>query len=307
MAKPKVRRASRDELPGFFIMRESIMAESLNSPSKPGFLDLEIEIDHTLDHLMKHDPEACLVVEGKNETFGFGAAHVRSRQCILSDLWVLPQHRGLGAGEAILSRLMAYGERSGAREYLAMSTIAGSAQSLLLRHGLKPLTPVYHFSIAASKAVQLGSSLSRLLPGTEITLELLNRRGQADVDRIDRLTRSVVREADHLFWIKKMGAQAAFVHQGDRVAGYAYGRAGLVGPIAANSQDAALCALGWGIDLALSQDPSQTIEMCIPATFGPAVEAVLDGGALLHDTSILYGTTTKMTIDRWLPGSPSLP
>jgi ribosomal protein S18 acetylase RimI-like enzyme len=307
MAKVKVRRASRDELPGFFIMRDSILAESSNLPSKPGFLDLEIEVDPTLDHLMKHDPEAFLVVEDKKETLGFGSAHVRSLQCILSDLWVLPQHRGLGAGEALLSRLMAYGERNGAREYLAMSTTGGNVQSLLLRHGLKPLTPIYHFSIDVEKAVQLGAALSRLLPGTEMSLELLNRRGQADIDRIDRLSRSIIREADHLFWIKKMGAQTAFIHQGDRVAAYAYGRAGFVGPVAANSQDAALSGIGWGIDLALAQDSSKAIEMCIPATFASAVEAVLDGGARLNDTSILYGTKTKMTIDRWLPGSQNLP
>lgn len=120
MARIKVRRINREELPGIAILRDAVAADLAAYPANRGTLDLDMEIDPDLRHLLAHDPDGFFTAMEKDETLGFAAAHVRSRQCILSELWVLPQHQGNGAGGALLDRVLAYGGRSGAREYLAM-------------------------------------------------------------------------------------------------------------------------------------------------------------------------------------------
>ena len=91
MAKVKVRRASREELPGIVLLRDSIMAEMPAYPTTSGrMLDLDMNVDPILQHLITHDPDGFMTAVLRDETLGFAAAHVRSRQCVLSELWVLP-------------------------------------------------------------------------------------------------------------------------------------------------------------------------------------------------------------------------
>lgn len=307
MAKVKVRRASRDELPGLALLRESIAATMGLGTAGDGPLDLDLELDPVLAHLIAHDPDGVLTVVDKQETLGFAAAHVRSRQCILSELWVLPQHRGRGAGEALISTCLSYGERSGAREFIALATTDDSVQSLLLRHGFQPLAPVYRFTIGVEDAARVGAALARLLEGQEVTGELLNQRGQADVERIDRLTRNAVCAVDQVFWLKKCGGRAAFVRQGARIAAYGMATSEGAGPVAGTTQDAALSALGWALTLGAENAGSGAIDAWVPAPFVPAVEALLEGGARITATHILAGRNTKLALDRWIPASPRLP
>ncbi len=99
-------------------------------------------------------------------------------------------------------------------------------------------------------APRLGHALSRLMDGRDVTTDLFNRRGQADLDRIDKLNRNIVRDVDHQYWLKQRGHHAAFVRQGERIAAYAYGGRDQVGPVAGTTREAAICALGWAINLA---------------------------------------------------------
>jgi hypothetical protein len=135
---------------------------------------------------------------------------------------------------------------------------------------------------------------------------LLNRRGQADLDRIDRVTRNITREADHVFWLKERGLRGALVQQGARIAAYAYGDANQVGPVAGSTQDAALSALGWAVDLAL-RDGASTIELRIPAPFRTAVDTLLETGARLRATLLAYGKGLSLSLDRSIFGTLSLP
>lgn len=307
MAKIKVRRTNREELPGVAVLRDAVAADLEAFPTSSGVLDLDIEVDPNLRHLITHDPDGFFTATRNDETLGFAAAHVRSRQWVLSELWVLPQHQGHGAGEALLSRVLAYGERSGSREFLAIAPVETRIQALLLKHGLEPLTPVYLFSLPTSTAAQLASHLTRLLPGMEVTADLFNRRGQADLDRIDRLTRNITREVDHVFWLKEHRLRAAFARQGERVAAYAYGGNSQVGPVSANTQEAALSALGWAIQLALDTGEEDAIHIRLPAPFAAAVEAMLDADALLESTFLLYGRGLSLSFDRSVFGSVCLP
>jgi GNAT superfamily N-acetyltransferase len=306
MAKIKVRTINREELPGIAILRDAVAADLAAYPSSSGKLDLEMDTDPDLRHLFTHDPDGFFTAYERDETLGFAAAHVRARQCILSELWVLPQHHGRGAGQALLSRALAYGERSGAREYLGVVPAEPEIQALLLGNGFSPLTPVYHFSLAAGAAAELAKPLTRLLAGQDATADLLNRRGQADLDRIDRVTRNITREADHVFWLKDRGLRGALVQQGARIAAYAYGGASQVGPVAGSTQDAALSALGWAIDLAL-RDGAAAVELRIPAPFRSAVDALLETNARLRSTLLAYGKGVDLALDRSIFGSLSLP
>ena len=307
MAKVKVRTINREELPGIAILRDAVAAGLAAYPSSKGTLDLEMDTDPELRHLFAHDPDGFFTVYEGDETLGFAAAHVRTRQCILSELWVLPQHHGRGAGKALLSRVLSYGDRSGAREFLAVVPTEPSIQALLLGHGFKPMTTIYQFSLPVSSAARLASGLTGLLPGTDATGDLLNRRGQADIDRIDRVTRNITREADHVFWLKERQLRAALVQQGARIAAYAYGGADQVGPIAGSTQDAALSALGWALDLAVNAGAVGSIELRVPSPFAPAVEALLDTDARLCATLLVYGRGVSLSFDRSLLGTLCLP
>ena len=307
MAKVKVRRTNREELPGIAVLRQAAAARLPSLSGRRQVLDLEMDVDPDLAHLMRHDPDGFFTAVERDETVGFAAAHVRSRQCVLSDLWVLPQHHGKGAGEALMQRLLAYGERSGAREFLTLAPIEPPVQGLLLRHSFRPLAPLFLFQLDHAAAAVLGESRTRLLPGRVATEELLGRRGQADVDRLDRVTRNITREVDHLYWLKERGFGAAFVRQGARIAAYAYGGPDQVGPVSASTQDAALCGLGWAIQLALAAHHPSPLVVAIPATFVPAIEAVQDGGGRVAATRMVHVRDVSLTFDRCVLGSLDLP
>ena len=307
MAKIKVRRINREELPGAAILRDAVAADLAAFPSNSGILDLDMDIDPNLRHLLTHDPDGFFTAYQGEETLGFAAAHIRSQQWILSELWVLPQHQGHGAGDALLSRVLAFGERSGAREFLAIVPTESGIQATLLGHGFQPVTPVYLFTMPADTAARLASTLTRLLPGKDVTNDLLSRRGHADIDRIDRVTRNITRDADHQFWLKERQLQAAFVRQGERIAAYAYGGRDQTGPVAGSTQEATLSALGWALTAAIDAGPSGDLELRVPAPFKPAIEVLLDSGAHLQATLLLYGKGLSLSLDRCIFGPLCLP
>ncbi|MCP4896975.1 MAG: GNAT family N-acetyltransferase [bacterium] len=307
MGRVKVRKATREELPGIVVIRDAAAQSDGSFLSRPPVLDLDMDVDPELLHLLTHDPNGFFTAVESSETLGFAAAHIRSRQWILSELWVLPQHRNRGAGEALLSRALSYGNRSGAREYLAIVPVSGSMQSLLIRHDFVPLMPVYHVSIPCPEAATLSQSLVRLLPGQEVTSELLQRRGQADLDRLDKLGRGITREADHMFWLRNCGLRAAFVREGKRVAAYAYGGAGVAGPLTASTPDAALAGLGWSLHLADKRKNTSAIDIRMPASFDIGLQAVLEAGGRIDTTYMLFGRGVSTSLERLSFGPINLP
>ena len=308
MAKIKVRRTNREELPGLAVLRDAVAAELEAFPSHRGVLDLDMEHSPDLTHLITHDPDGFMTAVDKQETVGFAAGHVRSRQCVISEMWVLPQHRGRGAGEALMQRMLAYGDRSGAREFLTVLPTEGVSQALLLRHGFRPMAPVYQLRIPPTVALPLGHALSRLMDGRDVTTDLFNRRGQADLDRIDRLNRNIVRETDHQYWLKERRHQAAFIRQGQRIAAYAYGGLDQVGPAAGTTREAALAAVGWAIKLAAEATKGEdALTLRVPAPFTEAVDATLEAGCRLEATLMLYGRDLNLAFDRSILGHLALP
>jgi GNAT superfamily N-acetyltransferase len=307
MAKVKVRRTNREELPGIAVLRDAVASEIPSLGLRRQILDLEIEVDPNLQHLIRHDPDGFFTAVERDETVGFAAAHVRSRQCVLSEMWVLPQHHGKGAGETLVRRVISFGERSGAREFLSMIPLEPAIQGLLLRHAFRPISPVFFFELENLAAGQLGTALTRLLPGRNVTTELLERRGQADIDRIDQVTRNITRDVDHVHWLNERGFSAAFVKQGSRIAAYAYGGRDQLGPVAGSSQEAALSALGWAIKMTTAAGDGSPVTVRVPARFVPAIEALQDAGARLRSTQMLYARDMSLLFDRSIFGTSSLP
>ena len=177
---------------------------------------------------MTHDPDGFFTAIDGEETLGFAAAIVRSRQCVLSELWVLPQHQGKGAGELLLDA------RPGLRRALRGAQLPGPGpargpiQGLLLRHTFQPLTPVYLLQLSLAAATTLARR-GRRLPAARAghaATSCSQRRGQADLDRIDRVTRGFIREVDHDYWLKKRAFGVAFVRQGIADRGVRLRRAG---------------------------------------------------------------------------------
>jgi GNAT superfamily N-acetyltransferase len=306
MAKVKARRTHREELPGIAVLRDSVASQMTAFTTRATVLDLDMEVDPNLEHLMSRDPDGFLTAVEGHETVGFAASFIRSRQCTLSELWVLPQHRGKGAGELLLKKALAYGESSGARQFLAIVPPEPAIQGLLLRFGFTARCPVFQMQLSRATADRLGQSLSALLEGRNATDDLLARRGQADMNRIDQLTRNVVREIDHTYWLKGRTFNAALVRQGSRIAGYGYGSVDQVGPVAGSSREAALVALGWALRLAV-EDGAAALVVPVPAAFGAAVEALLDAGATVHSTLLAYGINLGVPFDRCTFGAATLP
>jgi hypothetical protein len=180
-------------------------------------------------------------------------------------------------------------------------------QAVLLNRGFRAVTPVYHFTISVEAANALASALCRLLPGKEVTGDLFNRRGQADLDRIDRVTRNITRDVDHVYWLKERRLKAAFVQQGNRIGAYAYAGTEQIGPVSGSTQDAALSGLGWALQLAINGGARSPLEVRLPAPFAPAVEAMLDGGGRIHATLMLYGMGVSLAFDRSALGPVCLP
>ncbi len=307
MAKIKIRRINREELPGAAILRDAVAADIAAFPSNRGILDLDMEIDPDLRHLFSHDPDGFFTAIDKDETLGFAAAHVRSRQCILSDFWVLPQHQRRGAGDLLLERVLIYGENSGAREFMAIVPAEPNIQAILLKNGFAPETPVFVFSLSAEAAAPLAATLTALLSGREATSDIFQRRGHADIDRLDQLTRNITRDVDHVYWLKDRGFKAALVQQGQRIGAYAYAGSKQIGPVAGSTQDAALSGLGWALQMALSEGAAGNLEIRVPAPFTSAVDTLLDAGASLDSTFFLYGRGLSLSFDRLVFGPVCLP
>ncbi len=307
MSRVKVRRTHREELPGIVLLRDAMADDGSGASLRRPVLDLDMEVDPTLDHLMTHDPNGFFSAVLHDETLGYAVAHVRSRQWILSEIGVLPQHRGQGIGTALLGKALAYGERAGVKSWLTLVPRNPALEALLLKHDLRPLTPLYVVRVEPGRAARLGRALSALHPGQDVTAELLSRRGQADLDRIDTFSRGVVREGDHVFWLKRAGLNASFVRQGNRIAAYGYGGTAQVGPVAGTTREAALAALGQSMLAALEQGPDASLVLRVPATFEEAMVALLENGARLEDTWMIHTRGESHSFDRYIPGIPVLP
>jgi hypothetical protein len=259
-----------------------------------------------LDHLARVDSDGFLTVSMDNDVVGFASSHIRSRQLVLPQVWVLPEAREHGVAEALMRRTIGYGERSGATDCVAHVLGGAVDQAICLRFGLKPRFPVYRMSVPAETARQVGMELAKLLPGSELTKDVLARRsGAADLERLDKLARGIVRPMDHEYWLGTRNLRLAKVRDGQRVGAYAYGGAGHCGPVAATTKEAALAGLGWALQLA-ADDPLLPVELLVPAPFESAMEQLLDAKASCLAVSMWMTRQPVSGMDRYILPSTTM-
>jgi len=307
--KVKVQPVSRTGLGPLVAMAEQLRA------SLPGWEDTaptlpraHAESDLALDlrHLVQHDGDGFLTASVGEEVVGFAAGYVRSRQLNLSQPWVLPEYRDHEIAEQLVRRSLAYGERGGVADYAAHVLGEPPWQALLFRFGLRPRFPVYRLGLSPEGARAIGQQLARLRPASELTDAALQRRaGSADLERLDRLARGVVRPMDHEHWLAGHRLRLAKVRDGQRIAGYAYGGEGQCGPVAGATTEGALAALGWALQFAADSGDAE-IRLLVPATFESALEHLLDAGARCLSASLWMSRQPGGTLERFVLPSPTI-
>ena len=65
--------------------------------------------------------------------------------------------------------------------------------------------------------------------------------------------------------------------------------------------------MGWTLRLALEVRSQPPLLVRVPARFEPAVEALLEAGARIQATLVLYAQGIGAAFDRCLLGAPNLP
>ena len=249
--------------------------ETSAAKGRPHTDDLALD----LAHLAVHDGGGFLVASLADEVVGFAVSLIRSRQLVLTQLWLIPELADPHVTEVLLRRVMSHGVRAGVKDFASHVLGGAEQQAVCFRFGMRPRFPIYRLSLEPPRALQLGGQLARLLPGFEVTAEGLDRRaGSADLERLDRLTRGISRPMDHEYWLHQRNLRLATVREGQRVAAYAYGGRAQCGPVAASTTEAGLAALGWAL-LFAAQAEEERVTVLVPAVFEGAVEALLEAGA----------------------------
>ncbi len=264
------------------------------------------DLAHDLAHLAAHDLDSFLIASIDDSVVGFAASFVRSRQLTIGPLWFLPEYLDHRAAETLVRRALAFGERSGANDAVALVLGGAPHHALLFRFGLRPRLPVYRLRLDADTAGRVGQELAKLLPGTEMTQEGLERRaGIADMSRLDRLCRGITRELDHEYWLAQRRLRLAVVRDGTRIAGYAYGGPAQCGPVAASTPEAALAALGWALQLAAPAGDAP-VDVLLPARFESGIEHLLEAGATCLSVATWMSRNPSSGLERTVLAAPAL-
>lgn len=140
------------------------------------------------------------------EPIGFSAAVVRDGVWFLSQLWVLPERHGRGAGAALLDEALAWGR--GASTFTVIASPHPGAQVLYLRASMYPLW---------TQVEMTGKTATAEMPEGFGPLE---EADQAWVDDLDRDVRGIARPQDHALW--RASAEGLALRREERPAGYVY-------------------------------------------------------------------------------------
>ncbi len=307
--KVKVQPVSRAGIEPLVAMAEQLRASLPGwDGSAPTAARGQAASDLALDlaHLARHDGDGFLVASVGDEVVGFAASYVRSRQLTISQPWLLPEYQDHEVADALLRRTMTYGDRSGASDVAAHLLSEAHWQAAFFRFGLRPRFPVYRLELAPDAARVAGLELAKLLPGSELTRDALNRRaGAADLERLDRLARGVARPMDHEYWLGGRRLRLAKVREGQRISAYAYGGPGQCGPVAGATTEATLAGLGWALQLA-AEGASETVRILIPAVFESALETLFDAGAACPAVSTWMTRNAGIALERYVVPSVTI-
>jgi GNAT superfamily N-acetyltransferase len=212
------------------------------------------------EHLLRHDPERCVVAVERGRPVAFAAAWLRGEDWFLASLFVSPAGQGRGAGRALLEAV--WGETALRRRTLT-DAIQPVSNALYARRGLVPATPML------------------ALGGAPATLATPLRPGDAraaDLAAIDAHAYGFDRTVDHRFWAEA-GERTVWTRDGAPVA-YSYAfPCGAIGPVAGVEPEAAAAALRGELARAKGD-----VRVQIPGSARALVESALEAGLRLSPT-----------------------
>ena len=218
-------------------------------------------------------------------------AIVRDEQWFLSGFWALPGLQRKGIGGALLRRVLAEGERRGAKQRFTWSSVDFTAMATYMKVGMLPGYQVLTFT---------GAPSALRSPGAGYDESGLTVSAAADIDARIRGTR---REVDHTFWLAGPGA-GRLVLRGGRPAGYYYAAGGVIGPAGWLEAEGGEEVLGRALHTAKGQAPE--VRLAIPGKNRLAIERALASGLRLVAFSHLLCTADPGEMDRYVPSGPSL-
>ncbi len=272
--------------------------ESLDSGATPS--SWTPAFPRTQAHLLRTDPDGCIIAEIDGVVVGFAQGWVRGDIWFLAQLFVQPEVHSLGIGGALLARAKVYGEARGARVFSVVSTAQPVSQALYMRHGM--------FAIGIGYRMTGDLAPLRQLPEPAATKKTIVDLGvwQDSVAKLDRSVFGAERRDDHGWYLAggaSTGSEASFglTRDGELVAyGYAIEDGGHIAPIAAYEPADQLPMLRMSAEWLLDREVG-TGMIWVLSQNSTMMSALLDAGWRIGAWTFLLASDPFAEFDRYHP------
>ncbi|MCP8937148.1 GNAT family N-acetyltransferase [Alsobacter sp. SYSU M60028] len=251
---------------------------------------------------LRDDPEGLWVAEDGGEIVGFAFSWTTEDFWFLAQLFVSPDRQADGLGGRMIAKTLEHAGARGAR-YRTLITFAfnRASQGLYMRHGLRPLTPLYVMSgpreVVAGRLKESGIVAEPLDPD-DASSDWLRA--------IDEASLGVSRARHHAYMLGAGGLQGFAFRAGGERFGHAYvGADGHVGPIAAREAGQLPEALTAALALAC-RTPRERVSAFLPGSSPAALTAALDAGLRIALPMLLMGDALPRPWDRYCPRNPGI-
>lgn len=159
------------------------------NPSPPRTDEAEVTDRKRFAHLLRSDPEGCVVARLDGGLVGFAQSLVREGTFVLAMLGVQPEFQDRGVGAALLTRALGYSE--GCRAQYIFSSTDPRALHRYVRAGF-----ALHPTVAVTSRPAGGP-----VPAPGLRLSQGGEEDVARVEEIDRAVRGSARRGDVEFWL----------------------------------------------------------------------------------------------------------
>jgi GNAT superfamily N-acetyltransferase len=254
---------------------------------------------------VRTDPTLAWLAIGDGRPIGFSVGFVRGELWFLSDLFVLPEAQGMGAGAELLQRCLSGGIERGARVRAVVSSGDPGAQVLYIRAGMVPRFPLFRIKGAARGLKGLAPVRDTIRHGSP-SKTWIRRLGE-----LDEMVWGRRRDGEHRFWLSEFRLTClAIADTSGGLLGYGYYEATpyeprRIGPLAARTARLQL-ALLRAIGDELGGQAAGTIELHIPGINMTVLSALLGAGFKIDYLLQFMSSHTLGHFDRYLPSGGTL-
>jgi GNAT superfamily N-acetyltransferase len=218
------------------------------------------------------------------------AGIMRGDVWFLSMFWARPDCIQQGIGRPLLDRVFDAARERGARVFATWSSMDFTALASYMKLGLLPGGPIFTFAGAArAPETKPGLSARALSPSV--------------ASDIDRVVRGAARPEDHDYFIAR-GARGFEVYDRDRLLGYFYLNAGVIGPAAWLEPEDGAALLGCALREAAAQ--SADVKLMFIGTNETALRVALESGLRLVGTAHWLRSAEFGKLDQYLASGPAV-